>query len=58
MESVSWIQWEIPSAHNLDVSQSWIPKKSGTYQIETFVWKSIDKPAAMSTPMSVLINVE
>ncbi|MGI9567551.1 MAG: hypothetical protein ACR2LL_11145 [Nitrosopumilus sp.] len=57
-ESVSWMQGEILSKQSMDVSQSWIPKKTGTYQIETFVWESIDDPAVMSTPMSSLITVK
>ena len=58
VESLSWIQGEILANQSLDVSQSWIPKKSGTYKIETFVWESIKDPAVMSVPMSVLIPVE
>ena len=58
VESVSWIQGKILSKQTLDVSQSWIPKNPGTYQIETFVWESIDDPAAISAPMSSLIAVK
>jgi len=58
IESISWIQGEISSQQSLDVSQSWIPKKSGVYKIETFVWNSINDPTALSPSMSALINVE
>ena len=58
IESLSWIQGEISSQQSLDVSQSWIPKKSGVYTIETFVWNSINDPTALSPSMSALINVE
>ena len=58
VESISWIQGEITANQSLDVSQSWVPKKSGTYKIETFVWESINDPAVMSVPKSVLIPVE
>ena len=58
VESLSWIQGEILANQRLDVSQSWMPKKTGTYKIETFVWESIDDPAVMSAPISVLIPVE
>jgi hypothetical protein len=58
IESISWIQGEISSQQSLDVSQSWIPKKSGVYEIETFVWNSINVPTALSPSISALINVE
>jgi len=57
VESLSWIQGEISSQQNLDVSQSWIPKKSGIYKIETFAWNSINDPTALSPSMSTLINI-
>ena len=58
VESISWIQGELSSRQTLDVSQSWIPKKSGMYEIETFVWNSINDPVVLSPSMSTLINVE
>jgi hypothetical protein len=57
VESLSWVQGEISSNQILDVSQSWIPKKSGDYQIETFVWNSINDSTALSQIMSTLITV-
>jgi len=57
VESLSWIQGEISPLQSLDVSQSWIPKKSGIYEIETFVWNSINDPIAMSPLMSTLITI-
>ena len=58
IESLSWIQSEISSKQILDVSQSWTPEKSGTYQIETFVWNSINDPTVLSPIMSTLITVD
>ena len=58
IESISWIQGEMSSAQSLDVSQSWTPKKSGEYRIETFVWESIVDPAVLSASMSAMITVE
>lgn len=58
VESLSWIQGEILANQSLDISQSWMPKKSGTYKIETFVWESIEDPTIMSVPMSALISIE
>ena len=57
VESLSWIRGEITSKQSLDVSQSWTPKKSGLYEIETFVWSSINDPTALSPLMSTLINI-
>lgn len=58
VESLSWIQGEISPNQALDVSQSWNPQKSGSYQIETFVWTSLKDPTALSIPNFKLINVE
>ena len=58
VESISWIQGELSTQKNLDVSQSWIPKKSGTYTIETFVWNSLNDPIALSPSMSTSIVVK
>ena len=57
VESLSWIQGEISSQQSQDVSQSWIPKKSGVYEIETFVWSSISDPTVLSLLMSTLITI-
>ena len=58
VESISWIQGELSPKQSLDVSQSWIPKKSGIYQIETFVWSSLNDPIALAPEMSTSIVVE
>jgi len=58
VESISWIKGELSPKQSLDVSQSWIPKKSGTYQIETFVWNSLNNPMALAPIMSTSIVVE
>lgn len=58
VESISWIQGELYPKQNLDVSQSWIPTKSGTYQIETFVWDSLNDPVALAPLTSTSIIVK
>jgi len=58
VESISWVQGELSSTQSLDVSQSWIPKKSGIYKIETFVWNSLGDPTVLAPIMSTLITVE
>jgi len=56
--SISWIAGELSGAQNLDVSQSWIPKKSGTFFIESFVWTSLKNqiPLSKSTTTSVIVE--
>ena len=58
IESISWIKGELSTMQSLDVSQSWIPKKPGTYNIESFVWKGLDNPMALAPVMSKTITVE
>ena len=58
VESISWIQGELSSKQSLDISQSWIPKKSGAYHVETFVWNSLNDPIPLSDQMSMSITVE
>ena len=58
VESISWIQGELSPKQSLDVSQSWIPKKSGIYQIETFVWNSLNNLMALAPVMSSSIVVD
>lgn len=58
VESLSWIQGQLSSGQNLDVSQSWIPKNSGDYNVETFVWTSLKDPTALSDSLTRSISVE
>ena len=58
VESISWIQGELIPKQSLDVSQSWIPKKSGIFKIETFVWNSLSNPMILAPVMSTSIVVE
>ncbi len=57
VESLSWVQGEISPKQSLDLSQLWVPEKSGTYEIETFVWSSVDDPTVLSTTMSTLVTI-
>lgn len=56
--SLSWIQGQLSSGQNLDLSQSWIPKNSGDFVIETFVWTSLKDPSALSNSIARSISVE
>ncbi len=58
VESISWIQGELSPKQSLDVSQSWIPKESGIYQVETFVWNSLNNPMVLAPVTSTSIVVE
>ncbi len=58
VESISWVQGVLSSGQSLDVSQSWTPKNSGNYKIETFVWNSIGDPTVLAPIMSRLVTVE
>ena len=58
VESISWIQGELSAKQSLDVSQSWIPKKSGTYKIQTFVWDSLGNSTPLAPQTSTLITIE
>lgn len=56
--SISWIAGELTETQNLDVSQSWIPKKTGTYFIESYVWASLDNQIPLSEPQKISIVVK
>ena len=56
--SLSWIQGILSPSQNLDISQSWIPQKSGTYFLETYVWNSLNELTPMSPPISTIITVD
>lgn len=56
-ESIAWIRGELNAHQTLDVSQSWIPKKSGDYEIQTYVWNSINDPTALGPEIFTMISV-
>ena len=58
IESLSWVQGELSPKQTLDVSQSWSPKSSGTYTVETFVWDSFSDLLAIGPISSTEIIVE
>ena len=55
--SISWIQGKLSSNQILDISRSWIPEKSDTYILETYVWNSLTELMPMSPPTSTIIIV-
>jgi hypothetical protein len=58
VESVSWVQGELTGFQKLNLSQTWIPSGSGTYQIESFVWNSFSEPSPLSNSTKIFILVE
>ena len=56
--SLSWIQGQLSPNQILDISQSWIPKNSDTYILETYVWNSLNNLTPMSPFISTMITVE
>jgi len=58
VESISWIGGVLSEHQNLDVSQSWLPKNSGTFLIETYVWNSLDDQIPLSQFISTLVTIE
>lgn len=56
--SISWISGELSELQSLDVSQSWLPKKNGTFVIESFVWDSLENQIPLSKPAKNSITVQ
>jgi hypothetical protein len=56
--SLSWIAGKLVQAQRFELSQSWTPKHSGEYFVETFVWKSLDDTTPLSENQSQAVTVE
>ena len=56
--SISWIQGNLSSNQILDISRSWIPEKSDSYILETYVWNSLTELMPMSplTSTTIIVN--
>jgi len=55
--SLSWLTGSLSPRQSFSPAQSWIPNESGNYQIQIFVWESITNPEALSSPLSMTVNV-
>ncbi|MGB6464152.1 MAG: hypothetical protein WBF38_08025 [Nitrosotalea sp.] len=53
--SLSWITGSLLPNQNMSLSQSWIPKSSGTYTAQIFVWQGVTNPDALSPPLTLQI---
>ena len=56
--SLSWMSGELSGEQNLDISQSWDPRNSGTFSIESFVWNSLEEQIALSQSKSHSIVID
>lgn len=56
--SISWIQGKFDANQSLELSQSWLPTKTGEYKVEIFVWNSLQNPIPISPSTSKTILVE
>jgi hypothetical protein len=56
--SLSWIQGKLSPNQELEVSQSWNPKKSGDYIVETYVWSSLSEPIPLSNSLKQIYFIE
>lgn len=55
--SLSWITGTLESKQTLSPSQSWITPDAGRYNVQIYVWESIDNPNALSPPLSLEVEV-
>jgi hypothetical protein len=53
--SLSWITGSLLPNQNMSLSQSWIPKSSGMYTAQIFVWQGVTNPDALSPPLTLQI---
>jgi translation initiation factor IF-1 len=55
--SLSWITGSLAPGQSLNPAQSWTPTSPGTYNVQIFVWESVDNPDALSPPVDTTITV-
>lgn len=55
--SLSWITGSLAPGQSLNPAQSWTPTSPGSYNVQIFVWESVDNPDALSPPVSTTITV-
>jgi hypothetical protein len=56
--SLSWITGSMIPNQTLSLGQSWMPTSPGSYTAQIFVWQGITNPNALSTPLSLQIQVK
>jgi len=55
--SMSWTSGQLFAKDSIITAQSWIAENVGEYEIEVFVWESVDNPAPLSPVGSIRVNV-
>jgi hypothetical protein len=56
--SLSWISGRLAEEQGFELSQSWTPKQSGQYTIESFVWKSLEDTTPLSESHTQQVSVD
>ena len=55
--SLSWITGSLAPDQSMSLSQSWLPKSTGIYTAQIFVWEGVTNPNALSPPVTISIPV-
>ena len=55
--SLSWITGSLAPGQSLNPAQSWTPAEAGSYDVQIFVWESVDNPDALSPPVETTVDV-
>jgi hypothetical protein len=55
--SLSWITGSLSSNQSMSLTQSWIPKSTGVYTAQIFVWQGVTDPNALSSISTLQIPV-
>jgi hypothetical protein len=56
-DSLSWITGELADKDSIMAAQSWIPERAGGYEIEVFVWESMQYGVRLSPARSMSVTV-
>lgn len=54
---LSWLEGKLNPYQTMVIGQQWIPEKTGTYIVETYVWNSLKSPIALSPKISNIYQV-
>ena len=55
--SLSWLAGLLEPKQSMIPSQVWTPFAPGNYNVQIFVWESVDNPNALSPPLSLEVKV-
>jgi hypothetical protein len=54
---LSWLEGKLQPYQKLQVGKLWLPEEVGVYLVETYVWKSLKYPVAISEQISNIYEV-